>query len=942
MNREAPLVSIIVRTKDRPILLKKALRSIAAQSYRLVEVILVNDGGCDLDTGALQAILRDIPLHYERLAKNTGRAHAANAGIKRSSGKYIGFLDDDDEFHDDHISVLAGVLENYDYRVAYSDANISFHDFDPEGREITARIRRLFSSKDFSFQELLIDNYIPLICLLFSREVLEEFRGFDERFDIYEDWDLLIRIAAKYPFFHAAGQTAEYNQWSRTLQISQTPEFVELANAAHLKIIKKHKKLFSDQIIRDLVHIRRTLRDKDHHISELGLRVDEQRAYTAGLEKSAREKDEIILRTDSAIREKEGLIAHLEKIINAKDLHSAGLENLVREKEEHLAGVRKTLQERESHIVSLEKTLQERESLVAGLEKRIEEHQSLVAGLEKTIEEHQSLVAGLEKTLQERDVRITGLEDLIKENEALIKNLENAAEEQRTRFVHLEAELRAKLDLISGLEKATGEKDNKIRELDDAVRERSGHIAGIENTLAEKEIIISGIEERLHEQESRMAESSSQVLEHLERIALLQNAVAERDARLGDMDNELANRELRISGLERQVEEKDGYVTRLESMKTNLEHEIREKDTALKRIYGSRGWKGLLFYYRLRDRVLPPHTARREFVKSYAEKIGRMVSPKRDNLTAGAEKGGQDSLLSPVKQKIKKILPPSGKNTAPNPDNPNYIKVMPSDETFVERKKDKVITAEMPECGNGEKGEAKKGAVLVAGIYLADQKNAIRHIVRELDQSACYDVLQRWIALSGDAPSEEVQAVTVMKTGNPQPKFVLLNQLLSAEALEHYDYLLICDDDVILPENFLDNFLLLQQKYDFALAQPARTRNSFTDHPFVEQLEGLKARRTRFVEIGPVVCIRRDAYPVLLPFDENAHMGWGYDFVWPYLIGQAGLRMGIIDATPVEHSMRKPVKNYNYDEANSAMHKYLSMTPHLSKEEAFTILESYT
>jgi glycosyltransferase involved in cell wall biosynthesis/uncharacterized coiled-coil protein SlyX len=830
MNREAPLVSIIVRTKDRPILLKKALQSIAAQTCRLVEVILVNDGGCDLDTGAFEGLLGEIPLRYERLEKNTGRAHAANAGIKRSSGKYIGFLDDDDELHDDHISLLVGILENYDYKVAYSDANISFHDFDPEGREITARIRRLFSSRDFSFQELLIDNYIPLICLLFSSEVLEEFRGFDERFDIYEDWDLLIRIASKYPFFHAPRQTAEYNQWSRTLQISQTPEFVDLANAAHLKIIKKHKKEFSDEIIRDLVHIRRTIRDKDHHIRELGFRVDEQRAYSAGLEKSAKEKDEIISGIDRAIREKE----------------------------------------------------------------------------------------------------------------TLINSLESAAEEQRTRFVHLETEFRAKLDLISGLEKAMGEKDNKIRELDDAVQERSGRIAGLENRLAEKEILISNIEGRLHEQESHIAELSSQIHEHREHIAELDNAVAEKDARLGDMDNELLNRELRINGLERQVEEKDSYVTRLENMKTNLEHEIREKDAALKRIYGSRGWKGLIFYYRVRDTLLPPHTARREFVKSSAEKIRRMIGPKRDNFPAGAKKGGQDSPLSPVKQKIKNILPSSGKDTVSHPANANYMKVMPSDETSVERKKDKVIPAEMPECGNGEKGEAKKGAVLLAGVYLADQKNAIRHIVRELDKSACYEVVQKWIALSGDAPSEEVQAVTVMKAGNPQPKFVLLNQLLSAEALEHYDYLLICDDDVILPENFLDNFLLLQQKCDFALAQPARTRNSFTDHPFVEQFEGLKARRTRFVEIGPVVSIRRDAYPVLLPFDETAHMGWGYDFVWPYLIGQAGLRMGIIDATPVEHSMRKPVRNYNYDEANSAMHKYLSMTPHLSKEEAFTILESYT
>ena len=44
-----PLVSIIVRTKDRPRLLRRALQSIAAQTYRPIEVVLVNDGGCDLE-----------------------------------------------------------------------------------------------------------------------------------------------------------------------------------------------------------------------------------------------------------------------------------------------------------------------------------------------------------------------------------------------------------------------------------------------------------------------------------------------------------------------------------------------------------------------------------------------------------------------------------------------------------------------------------------------------------------------------------------------------------------------------------------------------------------------------------------------------------------------------------------------------------------------------
>jgi hypothetical protein len=95
------------------------------------------------------------------------------------------------------------------------------------------------------------------------------------------------------------------------------------------------------------------------------------------------------------------------------------------------------------------------------------------------------------------------------------------------------------------------------------------------------------------------------------------------------------------------------------------------------------------------------------------------------------------------------------------------------------------------------------------------------------------------------------------------------------------------------------------------------------------------------VEIGPVFSIRKDVFPLLLPFDENSSMGWGYDFVWPCLIEDGELRMGIIDAMPVEHSIRKPMQNYNYEDVNKIMKDYLSKTRHLDKNEAFRILESY-
>ena len=255
-----PLVSIIVRTKDRPKLLKRAIQSIAGQTYRPIEVVLVNDGGCDLNIDELKGILGDIDLNYIRLEENTGRAHAGNTGIEHANGNYIGFLDDDDELYPDHLSVLTETIMRHDCKVVYSDANIVYRVGTIAVREGEKTGSKIFSSKDFSYSDLLLDNYIPLMCLLFSKDVFEYGKGFDESFDIYEDWDLLIRIAERYPFHHIKKTTADYIQWSGTQQVAHSPEFAVKARIAHRQIINKHKDKFSADVIMEFIQVARKVR----------------------------------------------------------------------------------------------------------------------------------------------------------------------------------------------------------------------------------------------------------------------------------------------------------------------------------------------------------------------------------------------------------------------------------------------------------------------------------------------------------------------------------------------------------------------------------------------------------------------------------------------------------------------------------------------------------
>lgn len=230
-------------------------------------------------------------------------------------------------------------------------------------------------------------------------------------------------------------------------------------------------------------------------------------------------------------------------------------------------------------------------------------------------------------------------------------------------------------------------------------------------------------------------------------------------------------------------------------------------------------------------------------------------------------------------------------------------------------------------------------SVLVAGIYLADRPHVAGHLTFELASSRTHEVTQRWTALAPGGVGFFDLPCTVTIVVDRAPKFALIDA--TTRDAGAFDWVLIIDDDVELPEGFLDRFIALADRYDFALCQPARTEDSYIDHSIVMRMPGLAARRTRFVEIGPVFAIRRDAMPLLMPFGAECGMGWGLDFVWPGIIEPAGLRMGIIDATPVAHRLRKPVAGYSHGDASQEMFRRMAAHPHLSHAEAFTVLEAH-
>jgi hypothetical protein len=170
-------------------------------------------------------------------------------------------------------------------------------------------------------------------------------------------------------------------------------------------------------------------------------------------------------------------------------------------------------------------------------------------------------------------------------------------------------------------------------------------------------------------------------------------------------------------------------------------------------------------------------------------------------------------------------------------------------------------------------------------------------------------------------------------------KFENLNRLLEAHPGD-YDWLVVMDDDVELPERFVDRLLGLCERLGLALAQPALTRASHGAWPATRRHAASLARETRFVEIGPVTAIRRDAAALLTPFPELRY-GWGLDLHWAALAQQNGWRLGVLDALPVRHEQGGVASGYGHADAVAEAQGFLATHPYVPAAEAQATLATH-
>ena len=211
------MFSIIIPLYNKSPYIEKALHSVISQTFQNFEVIIVDDGSTDGSAQRVDELFRTQGLlsdKYKLIRQlNQGVSTARNNGVKLAHYNYLAFLDADDWWSPEYLENMKQLIENYPQSGIYASSYYKVK----YGKTTPAKI-----VVDDGFQDGLINYFqvyaktlwMPLWtgATIIKKSLFEELNGFKPQLKLGEDFDLWVRVAAKYPVAFINKPLAFYNQ----------------------------------------------------------------------------------------------------------------------------------------------------------------------------------------------------------------------------------------------------------------------------------------------------------------------------------------------------------------------------------------------------------------------------------------------------------------------------------------------------------------------------------------------------------------------------------------------------------------------------------------------------------------------------------------------------------------------------------------------------------
>jgi hypothetical protein len=205
LSGDLPLVSIIIPTYNRRDDLPLALQSLAAQTHPRLQVIVVNDGGANVDD-----IVAAYP--FARIVNspaNVGVHNAVVLGIAEATGEYLSFLADDDILMPDHVESLVAAMLRSGMAIAHGNAIVRYEEEDPDGKFVTVGSNMSVFNDTATPSEALVSTPIAGQSIMYRRDAWDALGGMrGER--LLADQEVQLRALLTYNFVYVDAVTSDW------------------------------------------------------------------------------------------------------------------------------------------------------------------------------------------------------------------------------------------------------------------------------------------------------------------------------------------------------------------------------------------------------------------------------------------------------------------------------------------------------------------------------------------------------------------------------------------------------------------------------------------------------------------------------------------------------------------------------------------------------------
>ncbi|MBE9569116.1 MAG: glycosyltransferase [Proteobacteria bacterium] len=209
MTTKFPKVTVLMGTYNRPDYLREAIASVVNQSMEDWELLVMNDGGVDVDYVISE--FQDGRIRYFNDEVNRGLAVRLNFGLKEACGEYIAYLGDDDIYYPNHLGVLSNALdENPAIGAVYSDLYaVQFIKDETNGKRYPLH-KLIQVARDYNRDFMFHFNHTLHVSLMHRKDMALMVGGYDENITVLIDWNITRKLTFYIDFKYIPVLTGEY------------------------------------------------------------------------------------------------------------------------------------------------------------------------------------------------------------------------------------------------------------------------------------------------------------------------------------------------------------------------------------------------------------------------------------------------------------------------------------------------------------------------------------------------------------------------------------------------------------------------------------------------------------------------------------------------------------------------------------------------------------